>query len=145
MPRICIDSTVMAKGLTGIRERTIRGGGRPPVVSKAYLILTGMDLYEKLFQLGRVSVTSPVNPTGPDDYSGGFFDFISCYTAVLASDDFAISKQSTGFGSVVAKISTQYRNDLDLPKSLNPTSDTSSLILSLNRLASISSSGTRVK
>lgn len=141
--RVCIDSTVVAEGLSGVKQRASRAGGRPPIVSNSYLILTGMDLYENVFRLGQVGVTGPKEPTGPEDYGGPFFDFIDCYTAVMGGGDFAISKTSTGFGSTVAKVFTQYRKDRELPKRLNPTSDTPSLLLSTNTLASINSAGTR--
>lgn len=143
--RVCIDSTVVAEGLAGVRKRASRAGGRPPIVSNSYLILTGMDLYENVFRLGDVSVTGPKEPTGPEDYGGPFFDFIDCYTAAIGGDDFATSKTSTGFGSTVAKVFTQYRKDRELPKRLNPISDTPSLLLSTNTLASINSAGTRLK
>jgi len=92
MTRVCVDSTVVAEGLFGIRERTLRAGGRPPVVSNTYLILTAMDLYENVFGLGEVSVTGPKEPTGPGDYVGHFYNFVDCYTAIIACDDFKIGK-----------------------------------------------------
>lgn len=141
--RVCIDATVLAEGLADIRVRTKRSGGRPPIISNTYLILTGMDLYENLFRLGPIVATGPKEPTRPADYVGDFFDFIRCYTTVLADEDFATSKASTGFGSSVLKIATQYRKDNDLPKRINPASEVSSLLHATNTLASINSSGTR--
>lgn len=137
MTRVCLDSTVLADGLYGVRERNSRSTGRPPIVSNNYLILTGMDLYESVLGLGPIRFASPKNPTKPDDYEGDFFDFIDCYTALLAKEAFEVSKKSTGFGSMVGKVLSRYREDKNLPKGLNPTSENEELLLSINTLASL--------
>lgn len=137
MARVCWDSTVLADGLSCIRERNPRQPGRPPVVSKNYLMLAGMDLYENTLQLGPIRHSSPKNPTKPEHYSGQFVEFLDRFTALIADDDFKVSKMNTGFGSTVGKLLSKYREDNTLPKRLNPNSDERGLLLSLNELASL--------
>lgn len=138
MSRVCVDSTVLAEGLSEVRRKSKRKSGRPPVVSKNFLILSAIDMYEELLGLGPLIWTSPKNPIDADSYGGiPFWQFVLAFSDLVAPDDFPMKRANTGFASDVAKAVTAHRRDPDIAKGLNPYASPDEILLSINQLASI--------
>ena len=138
MTRLCIDATNVYEGLIGIEGKLDQKDGRPPKVSKNWLILSAADFYEDDEIIGRkAGITKRTISSRSDPYSSDFYEFVTSFAAVIDAKNYSRLPENQGFGSQIQKVLTARKNNPAISNGLNPYQDPETLILFTNMVAKL--------
>ncbi len=138
MTRLCIDATNVYEGLIGVEGKFDRKDGRPPKVSKNWLILAAADFYEDDEIInGKAGITKHTIASWSDPYSSDFYEFITSFAAVIDSKNYSMLPENQGFGSQIQKVLTARKNNPAISNGLNPYQDPGTLILFTDMVAAL--------